>query len=263
MLYEIEPRTADLTASELRNLITIPHIHTQLELIYLVEGSSIAHADNGGFLLETGGLFLAFPNQIHYYQDQSPTRAYMMIFSPDLLADFENIFEKQVPVNAVLPAEKLPKDMQKQMETILTIYRSDLPLKKVMIKGYLMAILAAILPEMPLTKVTANQDTVKSLLTFCIENYTEPLTLDMVSEQLHLSKYYICHVFKERMGMGFAEFLNGLRIADACRVMEQGSSITEAAYASGFSSIRTFNRVFSKRMGISPSAYLAGKNRKG
>ena len=263
MLYEIEPRTADLTASQLQDLITIPHIHTQLELIYLAEGSSIAHADNGGFLLEAGGLFLAFPNQIHYYQDQSPIRAYMMIFSPYLFADFEKIFEKQVPVNAVLPAEKLPKDMKEQMEKILAIYRSDLPLKKVIIKGYLMAILAAILPEMPLTEVTANQDTVKSLLTFCIENYTEPLTLDTVSEQLHLSKYYICHIFKERMGMGFAEFLNGLRIANACRVMEQGSSITEAAYASGFSSIRTFNRVFSKSMGMSPSTYMAGKNKKG
>lgn len=262
MLYEIEQRTSDLTASGLRGLTTIPHIHPHLELIYLAEGSSIAHADNGGFLLEAGGLFLSFPNQIHYYQDQSPIRGYMMIFSPDLFADFEKIFEKQVPVNAVLRAEQLPKDMQQQMEKILAIYRSDLPLKQIIVKGYLMAILAAILPVMPLTEVTANQDTVKSLLTYCIENYTEPMSLDTVSEQLHLSKYYICHIFKERMGVGFAEFLNGLRIANACRVMEQGSSITEAAYASGFSSIRTFNRVFAKSMGMPPSAYMAEKNRK-
>ena len=262
MLYEIEQRTSDLTAGTIRGLTTIPHIHPHLELIYLAEGSSIAHADNGGFLLEAGGLFLSFPNQIHYYQDQSPIRGYMLIFSPDLFADFEKIFEKQVPVHAVLPAEKLPKDMQQQMERILAIARSDMPLKQTIIKGYLMAILGAILPELPLMEVTANQDTVKSLLTYCIENYTEPLTLDAVSEQLHLSKYYICHIFKERMGVGFAEFLNRLRIANACRVMEQGSSITEAAYASGSSSIRTFNRVFAKSMGMPPSAYMAEKNRK-
>ena len=83
--------------------------------------------------------------------------------------------------------------------------------------------------------------------------------MDRISQDLHLSKYYICHVFKKRMSIGFADFINSLRIEHACGLLAQGSSITEAAYASGFSSIRTFNRVFSNTMGMPPSAYKVDK----
>lgn len=259
MIYQIEQRSDDLSVGRIDDLTPVPHIHPHLEMIYLTEGSAIAYADNGSFLLEEGGLFLSFPNQIHHYQRQTPLRGHLLIFSPDLIAEFENVFEKQIPERAVLRSDQLPGDILQQMERIMAVYESDQPLKQVIIKGYLMAILAAILPAMPMMELTARQDTVKLLLTYCIENYTEPMTLDSVSQQLHLSKYYICHIFKERMGVGFAEFMNSLRVANACRALKQGSSITEVAFASGFSSIRTFNRVFAQNMGMSPSAYIAAQ----
>ena len=257
MLYQFEQRKSTFTASRISSLVSNPHIHPHLELIYLTEGSAYAHADTGRFLLEAGGLFLSFPNQIHFYHVQSPVRGYMMIFSPDLIGDFKKTFEKQVPQNAVLQAAQMPGDIAGQIERIVSAYASELPLKQVIMKGYLMAILAAILPEVPMTEATANQDTVKILLNYCIENYTEPLSLDKVSQELHLSKYYICHVFKERMGIGFADFINNLRIEHARGLLARGGKITDVAYASGFSSIRTFNRVFSSVTGMSPSAYKA------
>lgn len=259
MLYQFEQRKSTFTASRIGGLTKAPHIHPHLELIYLTEGSAIAHADTGSFLLEAGGLYLSFPNQIHFYHGLSPLKGYMMIFSPDLIQDFKKAFEKQVPVDSVLPAAKLPPDLSEQIEKIVAAFQSELPLKEVIMKGYLMAILAAILPKFTMTEATATQDTVKVLLTYCIENYTEPLSLDKVSQELHLSKYYICHVFKERMGIGFAEFINNLRIEHARGLLSRGSKITDVAYASGFSSIRTFNRVFANIVGMAPSAFKAEK----
>ncbi len=259
MLYQFEQRKSTFTASEISSLIPKPHIHPHLELIYLTQGSAVAHADTGSFLLEAGGLFLSFPNQIHFYHVCSPLQGYMMIFSPDLLSDFKKAFEKQVPVDSVLPEDRLPADTAGRIQKIVAAYQSEQPLKQVIMKGHLMALLAEILPEFPMTEATATQDTVKVLLNYCIENYTEALSLDKVSQELHLSKYYICHVFKERMGIGFADFINNLRIEHACSLLGQGSAITDVAYASGFSSIRTFNRVFAKSMGMSPRAYLAEK----
>lgn len=259
MLYQFEQRKSTFTAGGISGLVSNPHIHPHLELIYLMEGSAIAHADTGSFLLEAGGLFLSFPNQIHFYHVQKPVRGYMMIFSPDLIQDFKKTFEKQVPVDSVLPVAQLPTDLAEQIQKIVAAFQSELPLKEVIMKGYLMAILAAILPEFTMTEATATQDTVKALLNYCIDNYTEPLSLDKISQELHLSKYYICHVFKERMGIGFADFINNLRIEHARGLLARGGKITDVAYASGFSSIRTFNRVFANNVGMSPSAYKAEK----
>ena len=41
----------------------------------------------------------------------------------------------------------------------------------------------------------------------------------------------------------FTDFINRLRIEHACNLLERGSNITDIAFSSGFSSIRTFNRI--------------------
>lgn len=105
----------------------------------------------------------------------------------------------------------------------------------------------------------SDQDSIKRLLQYCSENYTEPLTLDSISSNLHLNKYYISHIFKERMDIGFTDFVNNLRIEHACGLLERGVSITEVAFSSGFSSIRTFNRCFLQNMGMTPREYIKKK----
>ena len=56
-----------------------------------------------------------------------------------------------------------------------------------------------------------------------------------------------------------ADFINNLRIEHARGLLSRGGRITDVAYASGFSSIRTFNRVFSEEYGCSPSEYRKKK----
>jgi YesN/AraC family two-component response regulator len=92
-----------------------------------------------------------------------------------------------------------------------------------------------------------------------MENYTEPLTLDTLARDLHLNKYYISHMFQKRMETGFSEFVNYLRIEHACEMLSKDRSVTEVAYASGFSSIRSFNRIFANKMGMPPTQYVKQK----
>jgi AraC-like DNA-binding protein len=56
--------------------------------------------------------------------------------------------------------------------------------------------------------------------------------------------------------MNFCDYINSLRLAEAEKILNNKSyTITEIAGMSGFSTIRTFNRAFLKKYGISPSAY--------
>ena len=72
MAYEIENRKLDFTAARIHQLLPAPHLHSHLELIYVKKGSSRAVLDRNTYLLKEGDLFLAFPNQIHFYQVVEP-----------------------------------------------------------------------------------------------------------------------------------------------------------------------------------------------
>ena len=60
----------------------------------------------------------------------------------------------------------------------------------------------------------------------------------------------------------FIKHIGNLRVNYACDLLETNSSVTEVAMASGFSSIRTFNRVFLRVMGMTPREYLKQNQRK-
>ena len=238
------------------SLSPIPHIHTHLEMIYMIKGSSKAIVDNKEYLIEPGDIFLAFPHKIHYYNDCTPIEMYLLIFPLDFYKELKVIFQSKIPLCPVIKSTEIHLDLADLMQKILKNTRSDALFDHIVAKGYLLSLLGELLPLMTLLPNDYNHDSIKNVLTYCSQNYTKPLALDTLAKEFHLSKYYISHIFKERMNIGFTDFINSLRIKHACILLEKGSSMTEVAFASGFSTIRTFNRVFVQNIGMSPREYL-------
>ena len=259
MLYQIENRSIPLATGIFSKLSPIPHIHSHLELIYMEEGSCLATVDYQNFLMEKGDLFLSFPNQVHSYHDRSAVKGYLFIFSPDVCRDLKEIFQKKIPCSPIIRSSLLPLALHDHLEIIRSRNESDTYYDKIAAKGYLLALLAELLPLMNLTGSPANHDSVKNVLAYCSENYTKPLTLEQAARELHLNKYYISHIFNERIKISFVDFINSLRVEHACTLLEQGCNITEIAFSSGFSSIRTFNRVFAQNMNMAPRDYIRYK----
>lgn len=259
MLYQIENRSDPVSTGNFIGLSTIPHIHTHLELIYMEEGSSVATVDNKDYLIEKGDLFLSFPNQIHYYHDRCAVKGYLFIFSPDLFKDFKEIFQTQIPHSPIIKCQQLPLDTRSRLKKIRNKNHSESGFEKIAAKGDLLSLLADILSKMTLVNTPMVNDSIKSVLIYCSENYTEPLTLEQISKELHLNKFYISHIFNERLKISFTDFINSLRIEHACNLLERGSNITDIALSSGFSSVRTFNRVFVQNMEMTPRDYVKQK----
>ncbi|MBQ8038837.1 MAG: AraC family transcriptional regulator [Lachnospiraceae bacterium] len=259
MPYEIENRQHSFTTENIKKLLPQPHIHPHLELIYLIKGASRATLDNKEYLIEAGDCFLAFPNQIHFYHDRDVIDGYMIIFSPDFFPKFKDLFRKKTPVSPVLHRADLPEDIEIRLKTIHEKNRTAQLYDECVKEGTLLALLGEMFPRMTFADNPTDQDSIKKILTYCVERYTEELSLEIIGKDLGFNKQYISKVFKQRMNENYKDFVNKLRVEHACDMLEKGAQVTESAYASGFSSVRTFNRAFLKYMEMSPKEYKKKK----
>ncbi|MFC5193863.1 AraC family transcriptional regulator [Bizionia hallyeonensis] len=102
----------------------------------------------------------------------------------------------------------------------------------------------------------------RDVLAFTMNQYTTNITLDAVAEVSNMTKNAFCKYFKKRTNKTYFQFLNELRIENACKLMQTqtDSSISEIAYQSGFNNISNFNRQFKMIKGKSPNNYRKNPN---
>lgn len=262
--YTVESKQYQYFVGSFRSLAELPHIHTHLEMILLLEGRAQAAVDGKWSDMEAGDLFLAGPNQIHQYRQEGEVRFLLVIFSAGMDPELDELLRGKLPRTAVVRADCLPVDLEGRLWRILEGRISNQLHERLEAKGEFLAVLGRVLPLFGTQPDTgADRDSVKTVLTYCAEHCTEPITLSDVARKLHLSKFYISHFFRQRMDMGFAEFVNRLRVSRACELLDGSRSMTEVAFDCGFSSIRTFNRVFLAEMGRSPREYVRQKTVQG
>lgn len=85
---------------------------------------------------------------------------------------------------------------------------------------------------------------------------TQPLTLELVAEQVHLNASYFSTVFKKETGKNFSEYLTSCRITEAKRLLRESNlSIAQICYAVGYTDNKHFSRIFTRIVGIKPSTY--------
>ena len=88
------------------------------------------------------------------------------------------------------------------------------------------------------------------------EHFRERLTLEMVSCRVYVNPKYFSHMFKKQIGVAFTEYVNGLRVQYACRLLRTTNyPAYRVSLESGFSDPSYFNRVFCARMNVTPQAY--------
>ena len=88
------------------------------------------------------------------------------------------------------------------------------------------------------------------------ENYQKDISLDDVSRHVDISPYYFSKLFKQEDGRTFIEYLTGIRIQEARRLLRNpGYSIKEIGIMCGYSDPNYFSRIFKKYEGVTPSEF--------
>lgn len=81
-------------------------------------------------------------------------------------------------------------------------------------------------------------------------------TLNEICEEINISKYHLCRIFKENLGMTITEFVKRKRLSLARRLLKNTDlKTTEIAQKCGFCNSSFFAKVFLREYGITPTDY--------
>jgi AraC-like DNA-binding protein len=105
---------------------------------------------------------------------------------------------------------------------------------------------------LPAPVVKPDGGKISAILDYINANLHEPLGLEALAEQFYLTKYHLCHIFKEATGYTINQYVTIKRIHLADRLMLEDYTPTQACFMAGFNSYSNFYKAYNKLTGRSP-----------
>lgn len=232
------------------------HLHNALEVVFLTRGQTTVLAGSKPRVLQAGEVFVAFPNQVHSFENSRDIRGYVLIIPVNAyLAPYQNIMEQKLPEDPVIPKGQWEHTGLPQLLELA--YRDRESASDQVMQGYFLTIVGKLLELLQLKEMPAGSpDVLQALLEYLNKNYTQPLTRKAVAKAVGCNESYISHVFSGTLKITLTDYITSLRIGDALHLLsETAMPVSQIALSLGFGSIRSFNRAFQKQMHRSPTEY--------
>lgn len=87
------------------------------------------------------------------------------------------------------------------------------------------------------------------------QRFEEAWTIPALAREVGLNEKKLKSGFRQFVGNTIRQYLQEIRIEAAASMLRKGQSVTEVAYATGFTSLSHFAKVFKERMGLSPREF--------
>lgn len=266
------------TASFYRTRITVPgfefkwHYHPEYELTYILSGSGYRVVGNSHEPFTSGDLVLLGSNLPHTWwgknEDGSPSEAIVIQFSSEFMEPFLKLNEGQ-DLKKLL--EKSANGIRFEPDTSIVdklgVLGDTTALNSIL---NLLSILQD-LTEIKTTIICPNyyrhvvskkfETRINKVCTYIQNHYSEPLSLKEVADLVSMSQSNFCKFFKKATSTTFSDYLNDLRINEACHLLIYSEdNISKIAEDCGFESLSYFNRVFLKKKLVKPSLFRKNAN---
>lgn len=87
-------------------------------------------------------------------------------------------------------------------------------------------------------------------------NYHKEISLELLSKEFYISKFYLSHIFKSITGFNYKDYLIRYRLGIARDfLVNTNMSVAEICSACGYDNINHFTRIFKIYEGVSPTTY--------
>ncbi|MCI1982903.1 MAG: AraC family transcriptional regulator [Oscillospiraceae bacterium] len=253
------------------NFVYPPHWHNAVELIYVLKNSFVVLVNSKKYRLQEKDIMYIPGGDIHEFCSETPTGVRIFInFEFSSLSSYinaERIYTQLRDVRLITPdAGDLYENIESELQRMLKEQQNGGAAQELFYTARMLDILVLLCRSIPSQihmgdlKNGGRKDLglykISKSLEYIEKRYMEDIHLKDIANAAGFSEYYFSRLFKEITEKNFHQFLNEYRIKKAEELLADSSqSISETAYAVGFSSIATFDRVFRQIKGCSPKNY--------
>ena len=247
------------------NLNFPAHLHSQMELLYVVSGSIRVTIFNKTKELQEGDFAVVFPNTIHSYDSVSsydseesnpPCRIILAICSLELTGDYFRKLTSYSPANPFISKDRLHENVGFAMSELEREPREGQDMNAC--RALILLILSRILPlvELVKNKEMEDYDLTYKIVSYVAEHFQETITLTELANHLNVSKFYLSRIFSSKLNTNFNKYINYIRANYALTLIQSTNyTLTRISVDSGFDSQRTFNRAFKEIYHLTPGEY--------
>lgn len=94
------------------------------------------------------------------------------------------------------------------------------------------------------------------ILSYINQNYNKINGIEEIADRFYISKFYLCRIFKENTGLTLIEYINNIKIQNACNMLINTKlSILDIGTACGFNSSMYFCKTFKEALSVTPSEF--------
>ena len=239
------------------------HWHDAMEILFCLNGEVRIHAEHDTLTLSHNQLIVFDSKEVHSIHSDSKLYMFLCIhvdkkllsvYCPNL--ELYHIKCRPVPLDD-------PKAIQYIHLCQLAHERTRTNIKNASTRamrsdGTALLMLADLIQYFseyapPETASGHGNRTIRELISYVNEHYTEKLSLEDAADYVGFSREYFCRFFKQHMGLTFLRYLNEVRISHAGRLLSSTDlSISEIMNTCGFTNQTIFNRLFKEIYGMTP-----------
>lgn len=234
------------------------HYHDSYELYYLEAGSREYFVEDKLFSVAAGEFVLIPPGKLHRTGGEYGLRT-LVIFTREFLERAYTPEAMEQILQCFGHVKLVPReDQQASCRYLLKkLAAAQEDTQFALILGLLLEELCQCgSPEI-------RDDYVSGIVDFINRNYGKIESISQIAEHFYISKYHLCRVFKSAMKLTVIEYLNQIRIRNACHLLEASQyGIGQISELCGFNAVAYFSNVFRKITGLSPSEYRKEKRTK-
>ncbi len=243
------------------------HIHEELELILITEGSGTALIGDYVGDYFAGDLYFIAGNLPHWFRKSDAKMigsAKVLHAKPDLFADLLQQFPEMKNIQNLLlkkDAIKIEKKLKTDIIQLLSKIESQKGFQRLLPLLQILNGLGSSKTYTVLTQdfISLNKDinpSIERIIDYSFKHFLEPISLAEVSAVLNMSVPGFCRFFKKNIKKSYFNFLQELRIGHACKLLNSTKKpILEICYESGYNSWAHFSKQFKQVKGITPSTY--------
>lgn len=245
------------------------HLHNFYELFLLLEGELDFCVQQTFYHLTPGSLMMMNDLEIHKAINRTKT-PYKRIYIHIPPSFFQKYTAKDLDLAACFTERNSgERNLIQLKEQELTYFRNQythisenehytLPGKELLLETYMLQLLIFVnnlFTHSSTHLICQYTTTIREIMNYMEEHLLETISLDSLADMFSLSKYYLCHTFKEETGTTIFNYLLLLRISKAKSLLCDGRNVTETCELSGFTNYSNFITTFKKHTGYTPKKY--------